>query len=144
MSVKGTDPLISIIIPALNEGKYIARTLQRVRQGPRVEVLVVDGGSDDDTVRQSTAAGARVIVAECSRARQMNAGAQQAAGEILFFLHADTMPPSGFDQAIRTALEEPGVAAGAFRLGIGGRSAGLRHLPMTHNSCTSGPTSSNA
>ncbi len=126
MSVKGAYPLISVIIPALNEVKYIARTLQRVQQGARVEVIVVDGGSADDTVRESTAAGARVIVAQGGRARQMNTGAQRAAGEILFFLHADTVPPPGFAQAIRAALKEQQVAAGAFRLGIVGKSPGLR------------------
>ncbi len=126
MSVKRTDPLISIIIPALNEGKYIARTLKRVQQGARVEVIVVDGGSADDTARQATATGARVVVVEGGRARQLNIGAQHAIGEILFFLHADTVPPPSFDQAIRAALQEQQVAAGAFCLGIMGTSLGLR------------------
>ncbi len=126
MPDKKTDPLISIIIPALNEGKYIGRTLQRVHQATGVEVIVVDGGSTDDTVRQSTAAGARGLVVRGGRARQMNAGAQAAQGEILFFLHADTVPPPGFEQAIRVALKEPQVAAGAFRLEIVGKSPGLR------------------
>lgn len=126
MSNNGTDPLISVIIPALNEGKYIARTLQRVQQGTGVEVIVVDGGSADDTARQSISAGANVLVVGGGRARQMNTGAQRSAGGILFFLHADTVPPPGFDQAIRVALKEQQVAAGAFRLGIVGKSAGLR------------------
>ncbi|MFW6126760.1 MAG: TIGR04283 family arsenosugar biosynthesis glycosyltransferase [Thermodesulfobacteriota bacterium] len=126
MADKGTDPLISVIIPALNEGKYIGHTLQRAHQGAGVEVIVADGGSADDTVRQAAAAGARVLVVRGGRARQMNAGAQAAQGEILFFLHADTLPPPGFEQAIRVALKEPQVAAGAFRLGILGNSAGLR------------------
>ncbi|MFW6127229.1 MAG: TIGR04283 family arsenosugar biosynthesis glycosyltransferase [Thermodesulfobacteriota bacterium] len=126
MSDKGADPLISIIIPALNEGKYIGRTLERVQQGTGVEVIVVDGGSVDDTIRRSIEAGARLMVIKGGRARQMNAGAQAAQGEILFFLHADTLPPPDFDKAMRVALEEQRVTAGAFRLGIVGKSAGLR------------------
>ncbi len=126
MPYKWTAPLISIIIPALNEGKYIGRTLQGVQQATGVEVIVVDGGSADDTVRQSAAAEARVLMVRGGRARQMNAGAQAAQGEILFFLHADTLPPHGFEQALRVALMEQQVAAGAFRLGILGKSPGLR------------------
>ncbi len=126
MSRKEIDPLISVIIPALNEAEYIGHTLQRVQKGARVEVIVVDGGSSDTTVRQAQAAGARVMVAGGDRARQMNAGAQAAQGKIFFFLHADTSPPPGFDQAIREALKDPRVAAGAFRLGIVGNSSGLR------------------
>ena len=126
MSDKGTDPLISIIIPALNEGKYIGRTLERVQQGIGVEMIVVDGGSADDTARRSIEAGARVMIMEAGRARQMNTGAQAAQGEILFFLHADTVPPPGFDKAMRAALKEQQVAAGAFCLGIVGKSVGLR------------------
>jgi uncharacterized protein len=126
MPVTGTDPLISVIIPALNEEKCIGRTLQSLQQGAGVEVIVVDGGSADDTVRQAKAAGARVMVAAGGRACQLNVGAQAAPGDILFFLHADTLAPPGFDRAMRAALQDPRVAAGAFRLGIRGASAGLR------------------
>ncbi len=126
MPAKGTAPLISVIIPALNEEPYIGRTLQALQQAAGVEVIVVDGGSADDTVRRAETAGARVMVAAGGRARQMNVGAQAAPGDILFFLHADTLAPPGFDGAIRAALQDPRVAAGAFRLGIRGASAGLR------------------
>jgi uncharacterized protein len=126
MPAKGTAPLLSVIIPALNEEPYIGRTLQSLQQAAGVEVIVVDGGSADHTVRQAKAAGARVMAAAGGRARQMNAGAQAAQGEILFFLHADTLAPPGFDRAIRAVLQDPRVAAGAFRLAIRGDSAGLR------------------
>jgi len=126
MPAKGTDPLISIIIPALNEEPDIGRTLQALQQAAGVEAIVVDGHSADDTVRQAKAAGARVMAAAGGRAGQLNAGAQAAQGEILFFVHADTLPPPGFDGAMRAALQDPRVAAGAFRLGIVGASPGLR------------------
>lgn len=126
MFVKGSAPLISVIIPALNEERYLDRTLQSLQQAAGVEVMVVDGGSADDTVRQAKAAGVRVMVAAGGRARQMNVGARAAQGDILFFLHADTLAPPGFDGAIRRALQDPRVAAGAFHLGIRGASPGLR------------------
>lgn len=126
MPAKGTAPLISVIIPALNEEPYLGRTLQALQQGAGVQVIVVDGGSADDTVRQAESAGVRVMAAAGGRASQLNAGAQAAQGEILFFLHADTLAPPGFDRAMRAALQDPRVAAGAFRLGIRGASPGLR------------------
>ena len=68
------------------------------------EILVVDGGSRDDTVKKAIRHGARVITAEKGRAVQMNTGASKARGEILYFLHVDTLPPKGFDQQIINAV----------------------------------------
>lgn len=107
---------ISVIIPALNEEARIERTLRRAREqeGP-LEVLVVDGGSEDRT-RELAARQARVIRSAPGRARQMNAGAAEAAGEVFLFLHADTLLPPHALAAVRQALADPQAEAGAFRL----------------------------
>ncbi|MEM9664375.1 MAG: TIGR04283 family arsenosugar biosynthesis glycosyltransferase [Bacteroidota bacterium] len=106
---------LSVIIPTLNEAHRIGATLQAVRAGagPEVEVIVADGGSTDDTVRLA-APLATVVHAPRGRARQMNAGAREASGRLLYFLHADTRPPQDYAPLIRHALQN--AEAGAFRL----------------------------
>ena len=104
---------LSIVIPTLNEAEQIAATLAAAA-APGVEVLVADGGSADATVELARAAGAHVISANRGRARQMNAGAAAASGEVLLFLHADTRLPPGFDAAVATALADPAVVGGRF------------------------------
>ena len=107
---------LSVVVPALDEATQIAAAVASAR-GPHVdEVIVVDGGSRDDTAALARAAGATVIEARRGRARQMNAGAMRAAGEVLLFLHADTRLPSGFDAAVCAALADPAVAGGRFDL----------------------------
>jgi len=88
--------------------------------GTDVEVIVVDGGSQDGTIELSQSFGVKVLSALTGRADQMNAGAMVANGDILLFLHGDTLLPSGFDTLVRQALKPPGVVAGAFELQIGG------------------------
>jgi rSAM/selenodomain-associated transferase 2 len=79
------------------------------------EILVVDGGSTDKTVKEAENRGASIVHSPPGRAVQMNRGAFRATGEILYFLHADTFPPAKFDLAIRQAMER-GYEAGCFRL----------------------------
>lgn len=107
---------ISVIIPALNEEEQIDKTLQKVREQPGPhEVVVVDGGSSDETALRASRYG-RVLRAPRGRARQMNRGAAGSSGEVLLFLHADTrLPPHGLAR-IRAALSDPEAEAGAFRL----------------------------
>ena len=112
---------ISVIIPALNEEAVLALTLAALARGDtggRCEPIVVDGGSTDATASIARAAGAKVIESPRGRGRQMNSGAAGAAGDILLFLHADTMLPADFPQLIEQALSGPGIAGGAFSLGI--------------------------
>ena len=112
-----TPPLsVSIVIPALNEAVGIAVTVASAldQDGP-ADVLVVDGGSSDDTAGAVSRAGVRVLAAPCGRARQMNAGATATQGDVLLFLHADTRLPPGALAAVRQALADPAVAGGCFR-----------------------------
>ena len=117
---------ISIIIPTLNESKNIKATLASTQASRNVEVIVVDGGSQDNTVDIAKSFGVTVISGYQNRASQMNAGAMNATGDILLFLHADTLLPANFDTMIRTALQQPIVVAGAFSLRINAAKAGLR------------------
>jgi rSAM/selenodomain-associated transferase 2 len=109
---------ISIVIPVLNEANQIVKILEIQQQASNIEVIVVDGGSRDQTVELAQSTGARVLQSSPGRAQQMNTGADAAAGSILLFLHADTQLPAGFDTMIRHALSQPDTIAGAFSLKI--------------------------
>lgn len=117
---------ISIIIPTLNESKNIKATLASTSNSRNVEVIVVDGGSQDNTVGIAQSCGVKVIPGYQNRACQMNAGAMNATGEILLFLHADTLLPANFDRMIRSTLQQPNTVAGAFSLRINAPQIGLR------------------
>ncbi len=118
--------LISIIIPTLNEEGNIGRTLSSLAGVADIEVIVVDGGSMDNTVQKAVEAGTRVITTSPGRAVQMNRGAAAANGDILLFLHSDTLLPTGFADFIRAALLIPQTLAGAFTLRIAEEGPGLR------------------
>lgn len=124
---------ISIIIPALNEAANLANTLATTHSESTAEVIVVDGGSEDETVAIAQEFGAQAVMTQAGRARQMNAGAAAASGEILVFLHADTLLPEGFDRHIHQTLAEADAVAGAFRLGLEGAQRGLRFVEMMAN-----------
>lgn len=111
---------ISIIIPTLNEANHIGRLLEHILSNSSAdqiqEIIVVDGGSSDDTLEiVSTYDSVRVISSEKGRAKQLNKGAQTAKGDILYFLHADSLPPKGFDSSILEAISNE-AKAGCFRL----------------------------
>lgn len=107
---------VSIVMPVLDEAARISRAIDDVLALPgRKEVVVVDGGSRDDTLALARARPVRVIESPRGRARQMNAGAAIAGGEVLLFLHADTtLPTDALVRAMR-ALDDARVVAGAFR-----------------------------
>lgn len=108
----------SIIIPTLNESANIGRLMAFLQQhqGTFVaEILVVDAGSSDDTAAIASAAGGRVLTCPiCSRAAQMNLGAKAAKADVLYFVHADTLPPSTFATDIPQELEK-GSNMGCYR-----------------------------
>ena len=113
-------PALSIVIPALNEERCIGDTLSAIGDHAAVEVIVVDGGSSDNTVSLAETYGAQVMCAARGRALQMNAGAAAAHGQILLFLHADTRLPLGYLREVRRMLSLADTSAGAFQLGIDG------------------------
>lgn len=122
-----TLPAVSVIIPALNEANRIQAVLQQVQFNARdLEIIVVDGGSQDDTVTLAQQAGATVLASPLGRAQQMNAGARIASGAVLLFLHADTRLPDGWMEDVQRTLSQPKVIAGAFELHIDGGEPGLR------------------
>ncbi|MEQ8337304.1 MAG: glycosyltransferase [Cyclobacteriaceae bacterium] len=91
---------VSIIIPVFNESKIIGHLLKYLhtnQTGLMSEIIVVDGGSTDQTREIARKEGASVILSpEKGRSTQMNLGADYAEGEILFFLHADSFPPKQY------------------------------------------------
>ena len=118
--------LISIIIPTLNEAGNIKETIISSQFSNNVEIIVVDGGSQDETLFIAKSLNVKVIISPAGRANQMNAGAMAASGEILLFLHADTRLPTNFEEMMRTTLAKPGIVAGAFALRINAPNLGLR------------------
>ena len=108
---------LSIVIPTLNEAAYLGRTLRclRLLEPPTAEIIVVDGGSQDETVTIAHNYGISAIPCpQAGRAIQMNQGAQAATGEFLCFLHADTLVPPDLVTLIEITLAEPQVACGGF------------------------------
>jgi rSAM/selenodomain-associated transferase 2 len=112
-------PLISIIIPVLNEAKFIEKTLAKLSVKEATEIIFVDGGSQDDTVKLIKKHGFTIITSPVAqRSYQMNLGAEKAKGDILLFLHSDTILPSNYLPLILDSLELENVVAGAFELKI--------------------------
>ena len=107
---------LSVIIPTLNEEQTIRATLARLQHPAFSEVLVVDGGSRDGTLAHVAAAvpTAKILTAPAGRAHQMNAGAAAAKGDVLLFLHADTLLPRTAAEDILTALADPQGVGGRF------------------------------
>lgn len=115
---------LSIVVPVLDEARGIAAMLDALQPYRRRghEIIVVDGGSRDDTVTLARSRCDRLVVAPRGRARQMNVGAQAASGDVLVFLHADTRLPEGADAFIADGLSVPGAIWGRFDVRIEGRS----------------------
>lgn len=126
-------PSVSVIVPALNEQAHIARALRSVSAGGGAQVIVVDGGSSDQTVSIAKAAGATTLTAPKGRARQMNAGAAMASGDVLLFLHADcTLAPGSLDR-LRLAMSTGRHRVGYFRQAIEGRHPFFRLQELGSN-----------
>ncbi|GET37569.1 TIGR04283 family arsenosugar biosynthesis glycosyltransferase [Microseira wollei] len=118
--------IISIIIPVLNEASTINKTLASIKKASNIEIIVVDGGSEDETVALAQSLGIKVLFSPPGRATQMNRGAAAATGDILLFLHADTRLPNNFDTSVRQSLQIQKTIAGAFELKIDSDIPSLR------------------
>lgn len=119
-------PWLSVIIPTLNEASSIVGAIRSVQQCPGVEIIVADGGSTDATGQLASDHSAQFIQCEPGRGRQLACGADQANGDVLLFLHADTRLPFGYASEIRRTLSKPNCIAGAFRMAFDQVSTTLR------------------
>ncbi|WP_158633456.1 TIGR04283 family arsenosugar biosynthesis glycosyltransferase [Tautonia sociabilis] len=114
---------VSIVIPTLDEACHLGATLEAVgRIRGEVEVIVADGGSRDETVQIARCRGARVVESVRGRGAQLHAGAIAARGSVLWFLHADTLPPADGAEKILRALRHPCVVGGNFAIVFDGPS----------------------
>jgi rSAM/selenodomain-associated transferase 2/rSAM/selenodomain-associated transferase 1 len=109
-------PTLSVVIPTWNEQSNLAGAIASAITAPGIEVIVVDGGSSDQTEAIALAMGARFLRTAPSRGLQQDAGANIARAQTLLFLHADTRLPDDYDAAVRSTLSHEGVIAGAFSL----------------------------
>jgi rSAM/selenodomain-associated transferase 2 len=115
-------PVLSIIVPVLNEATLIGPFLEHLRiRAPEAEIIVVDGGSRDGTRSIAEPLADVLISAPRGRASQMNTGAAGARAEILWFLHADSILPQDAVRDIWSALNQTGLAGGCFRLRLPSR-----------------------
>ncbi len=134
-------PRLTIIIPALNEAANIATTLSTLQamRTRGVEICVVDGGSTDNTIELATPLCDRVLSAEKGRALQMNAGAAATNGDVLLFLHADSLLPGDADKGMLAAVSG-GASWGRFDIRIDGKQSMLAVIAwfMNHRSRLTG------
>lgn len=125
------NPKISIIIPIVNEEKVINKLIHYLRPDSSVEIIFVDGGSQDKTVNIIQESGFKVIISPVTqRSYQMNLGAKEATGEVLLFLHGDTLLPKNFVAIILQTIQQKDFVAGAFRLKIDSEQIIFRGLEI--------------
>lgn len=126
---------LSIVIPVLNEGARLTaclETLARLRD-EGAQVIVCDGGSTDDTVARGRGAGVPVVSSGRGRARQMNAGARQADGNLLVFLHADTIVGPPACKRLLELAATPGEVWGRFDVRLSGDGLAFRVIEFMMN-----------
>ena len=126
---------ISVVVPTLDEESRIGATLAPLQQARRngMEVLVVDGGSRDATIAIAAELADAVLQTQPGRALQLNAGAAAASGSLLLFLHADSLLPPGFEDALHGAVGGRELAWGRFDVQISGAHSLLRLIALLMN-----------
>lgn len=123
---------ISVIIAALNEQSHIQKTIAAAYDGAG-EIVVADGGSQDNTIELAGQKGARTLNVPYGRACQLNTAALKAEGDILLFLHADTILPTHYAKAVIETVKISRFSAGAFRLAIDSNSFGVSLIEKAVN-----------
>lgn len=115
----GGKPFISVIIPTLNESGKVRELLAGLPPEPDLEIILVDGGSDDGTLEIAASfPHVRTLASLPGRGLQMNAGALASRGELLVFLHADTHLGPEHLESLRRLIHDPAFQAGAFRFAL--------------------------
>lgn len=118
--------MISVIIPTLNEETTVRQALEQfIGIAEPHEVIVADGGSADETIaiaRHCELHGVKILSTPAGRARQMNAGARAALGDVLLFLHADTRLPSDGLEAVMQCMQGESMAGGRFKVKLDNQS----------------------
>ncbi|MGB0625156.1 MAG: TIGR04283 family arsenosugar biosynthesis glycosyltransferase [Alphaproteobacteria bacterium] len=125
------EPSLAVVIPALNAGAHLAATLEPLCEGAGafdMDVLVVDGGSDDDTVAVAEAGGARVVTSPRGRGTQLAAGAVEARGDWILFLHADTVLATRWARELAAFMESGDARAAYFRFRLDDDAPGARRI----------------
>jgi len=113
--------MISVIIPTLNEADRLPGLLRRLSETDEaIEVIISDGGSDDDTIDIAMTWGARCETGSSGRGQQLARGANIAHGDIFLFLHADTALPENAFEQINDALSSPSILGGNYELRFDG------------------------
>ena len=124
---------VSIIVPTLNEELVLEKTLTQFQQLSPHELIVSDGGSDDDTRNIAGRFSHRVITGSAGRALQMNVGADEATGDILLFLHADSrIEPESYRKMLQ-CMQNPKWIGGAFKLCIESGKWSLKLIALLAN-----------
>ena len=124
---------VSIIVPTLNEELVLGNTLTQIQQLSPHELIVSDGGSNDYTYRIADRFSHRVITGSAGRALQMNAGANEATGDLLLFLHADSrIEPESYRKMLE-CMENPKWIGGAFTLCIESGKWSLKLIALLAN-----------
>ena len=126
---------LSIILPVFDEAQQLSHALECLvpLRERGVEVIIVDGGSQDGTLATAARAGARLVNSPKGRARQMNAGARIASADLLLFLHVDTVLPDHADRLIQAAICDRRRVWGRFDVDIRGRPWMLRVIAVLMN-----------
>jgi glycosyltransferase involved in cell wall biosynthesis len=123
---------VSVVIPTLNEAGGLASLIEALRREPELkEIIVADGGSTDGTASVAMQLGARLVTSERGRGQQLRTGAALAGGEVLLFLHADSVFPRGGLAALTAILDrDPRVPGGNFRVVFDGDTRFARGLTV--------------
>lgn len=122
-------PVVSIIIPTLNEEFSIGQTLDAIQNfDENIEVIVVDGGSDDATLLIAENYNVKILRVRRGRGTQLQAGANRATGEILWFLHADTVPAPDCVRQTRRCLQNKNAVGGNFTIRFDGERLAAKFL----------------
>ena len=124
--------MLSVVVPVLNDAACLAKLLPQL-EAPDVEVIVVDGGSQDHPETLTERHQAKIVYSSPGRALQMNSGAETAAGEVVLFLHADSVLPQKFSSLIHNAIFQTGFDWGRFDVRLSGSARMFRVIEWMMN-----------